>query len=156
MPDSQPVIPPSGRVAGLDFGTVRIGVALTDPGQRVASPLDNYTRRNRELDGQYFQELCRTEQLVGWVVGLPVHMSGSESGKSQEARHFGKNLQELTDLPVTFFDERFSSLMAEQLLQDAGLTSKQRKARRDKLAAWVMLAAWLESDRSGKPPGSIE
>ena len=75
-----------------------------------------------------------------WVVGLPVHLDGRESGKSQEARRFGQWLTEITSLPVEFFDERFSSAQAEELLMAAELTSKQRKLRLDKLAAQIMLS----------------
>ncbi len=154
--DPAQTIPASGRVAGLDYGTVRIGIAITDAGQRIASPLENYTRRSRDLDDRFFQELVAQEQMVGLVVGLPVHLSGDESQKSHEARQFGAHLGKLTGLPVTFFDERFTSAIAEQLLQGAGLTSKKRKARLDKLAAQILLTAWLESSRSGESAAPLD
>ncbi len=74
-----------------------------------------------------------------------MHLSGDESAKSIEARSFGAHLAELTHLPVVFFDERYTSAIAEQLLTGAGLTSRKRKARMDKLAAQILLTAWLES-----------
>ena len=143
-------------MAGLDYGTVRIGVAITDPGQQIASPLDNYQRRSPKLDDRYFLELVRREQLVGLVVGLPVHLSGDESQKSHEARQFGAHLAKLTSLPVAFFDERFTSALAEEMLQGAGLTSKQRKARMDKLAAQILLSAWLESGRADESASPLD
>jgi putative holliday junction resolvase len=136
------------RVAGIDFGTVRIGIALADLEVCIAGPYDNYTRRSLALDAEYFRRLARDERIDRFVVGLPVHLSGQESQKSNEARDFGKWLHETTSVPVEFFDERFTSSEAESHLLAADLTKKQRKARLDKLAAQIMLAGWLES--SGK------
>ncbi len=78
-----------------------------------------------------------------------MHLDGRESDKSQEARRFGQWLAEVTSLPVEFFDERFTSVQAEELLMAAELTSKQRKQRLDKLAAQIMLSAYLESQTKG-------
>jgi putative Holliday junction resolvase len=158
VPDETPktAIPRSGRVAGIDFGTVRIGVAITDPGQRFASPLENYHRRSPRLDEQFFVRLVDEERIVGFVVGLPVHTSGNESQKSREARSFGDGLARFTGVPVAFFDERYTSAIAEELLQGAGLTSKKRKARLDKIAAQILLASWLESSRTSESAGPIE
>jgi putative Holliday junction resolvase len=137
-------LPPTGRLAGIDFGTVRIGVAICDPARQLASPYENYNRRTLPLDTQYFQRLAKEERLAGFVVGLPVHMSGEESAKSHEARLFGKWLSEITQLPVVFHDERLSSAIAEDILNQAEFTKKQRKARLDKLAAQIILASYLE------------
>jgi len=149
-------LPRTGRLAAIDYGTVRIGVAITDPDQRLASPLENYTRQGQEADARWLTRLVREERLVGFVVGLPVHTSGQESQKSGEARRFGKWVADLTGLPVRFFDERYTSAQAEALLLDAELTKKRRKERLDKLAAQILLAAYLESSRGEKEPGPIE
>jgi putative Holliday junction resolvase len=148
-------LPTTGRLAGIDYGTVRIGVAVTDPDQKFSSPLENYTRRGTAADAAWIRALTAAERLVGFVVGLPVHTSGNESQKSIEARDFGRWIGEQTTLPVCFFDERYTSAHAEALLLDAGLTSKRRKERLDKLAAQIMLAAFLESSRSGEEPGAL-
>lgn len=142
------VIPPSGRVAGIDYGTVRVGLAITDLERTLASPWENYTRRNKALDALYFQKLFRDEGVTLLVVGLPLHMSGDESKKSGEARRFGKWLHEITALPVIFYDERYSTSYAQELLENAGMTNKQIKARRDKLAAYIILSSWLEHYRA--------
>jgi len=139
----------TGRLAGIDFGTVRIGVAITDPERRIASPLENYTRRNETADAEFFRQLTKQEQIAGFIVGLPVHLDGRESQKSTEARQFGQWLKEITGKDVVFFDERFTSSEAEQALAGAELTKKQRKARLDKLAAQILLTAYLEA---GCPP----
>jgi putative holliday junction resolvase len=140
-----------GRVAGIDYGTVRIGIAVTNPEQTIASPLENYTRGSREQDAKRFQRLVADEGIVGFVVGLPIHLDGGESQKSTEARQFGQWLAETTGLAVEFFDERFTSHEAEQFLLAADMTRKRRKKRMDMLAAQIMLSAYLEH-RGGEKP----
>jgi putative Holliday junction resolvase len=141
--------PPLGRLAAIDYGTVRIGVAITDPSRTIASPLENYTRRTEPLDAVWFLRLAEEERIAGFIVGLPVFVSGDESPKSQEARVFGAWLAKVTSRPVAFHDERYTSAMAEQLLGEARLTKKRRKERLDKLAAQIILTAWLEAQAAG-------
>jgi putative Holliday junction resolvase len=138
------------RIAGIDYGTVRIGIAMADTEVGIASPYENYTRRSPQLDGEYFARLASEERIGRFVVGLPVHLHGGESQKSTEARNFGKWLGEVTGAPVEYFDERFTTAEADELLGAAKLTKKQRQARRDQLAAQIMLTAYLESGSSGQ------
>tara|TARA_Y100001978_G_scaffold200430_1_gene216708 strand:- start:483 stop:977 length:495 start_codon:yes stop_codon:yes gene_type:complete len=138
----------SGRIAGIDFGTVRIGIAITDPQQKIASPHDLYHRKGTDQDAQYFRNLAMSEHITLWVVGLPIHLSGSESQKSREARAFGAWLEATTGISATYYDERFTTLFADELLMEGTLSDKQRKRRRDKIAAQILLASFLESDRS--------
>lgn len=146
-----------GRIAGIDYGTVRIGVAIGDLEVGMASPHENYTRRSERLDAEYFASLAREERLARWVVGLPVHLHGGESQKSAEAREFGAWLSEKTGLPVEFYDERYTSSEATELLRASNLSPKQRKAKLDALAAQIMLTAYLESGANGQEnPGGIE
>lgn len=126
---------------------MRIGLAITDADQSISSPYENYPRRNTEQDARFFQQFVSEERVVGMVVGLPVHTSGKESEKSAEARRFGAWLAEVTGLPVCFYDERYSSVAAERILAIGGLTLKQRKKRRDMLAAQIILASFLEGVR---------
>ena len=106
------LIPRKGRLAGVDYGTVRIGVAISDPERMIASPLENYDRRDQDQDARFFNKLASEEEIVAWIVGLPIHSDGSESKKSVEARAFGTWLGETTKLPVTWCDERYSSQFA--------------------------------------------
>lgn len=147
---------PLGRVAAIDFGTVRIGIALSDSRRTIASPYENYTRRDAKSDGERFRRLVHDEQVQQFVVGLPVHTSGRESHKSVEAQNFGKWLQELTGVPVDYFDERYTTVEAEQLLAGAKLTKARRKERLDKLAAQILLTAYLESTSRDLPPGALD
>ena len=138
-------IPSSGRLAGIDFGTVRIGIALSDPTQMIASPLETYHRRTAQLDANYFLDLTNRDNIVGFVVGLPVHMSGDASQKSREAEVFGNWLSEQTGIPVAWIDERYTTAMAREVLSNSNLSGTKRKAQLDKLAAQILLAAYLES-----------
>src|SRR5262245_57881754 len=103
------------RIAGIDNGTVRIGIATADLDVGIAGPFETYTRRGDRLDAEYFCRLATEERIGRFVVGLPVHGSGDESQKSAEARAFGKWLAEATAVPVEFFDERYTSAEAEQV-----------------------------------------
>lgn len=147
----------STRIAGIDYGTVRIGVALADLAVGIAGPYENYSRRTPELDAKYFTDFATQEKIERFVVGLPVHLSGRESQKSSEARAFGDWLGKVTGVPVEYFDERFTTSEADLLLGAAKLTKKQRQSRRDQLAAQIMLTAYLESGGRGQEsPGGIE
>lgn len=145
------------RIAGIDFGTVRIGIATADTSIGIAGPYENYTRRGLMADAQYFRQLAAEERIARFVVGLPVHLSGNESQKSTEAREFGKWLGETTGLPVEFFDERFTTAEADQMLGAVKFTKKQKQARHDQLAAQIMLTAYLEAGGRGQDaPGGID
>jgi len=138
-----------GRLLGVDYGTVRVGLAVSDPDRIIASPLATYARRNPEADARFFRELVQTESIVGLVVGLPVHLSGREGQKANEARAFGQWLAGVTSLPLVFYDERFTTVQAESALWQAGLTHKRRKDRRDRVAAQMLLQVYLNA---GCPP----
>ncbi|MFO7907322.1 MAG: Holliday junction resolvase RuvX [Pirellulaceae bacterium] len=148
--------PETGRLAGIDYGTVRIGVAVSDPGRRVASPYETYARRGEESDAGYFRQLVSKENIVGFVVGLPLHASGEESEKSREARVFSDWLSTVTKIPVRFHDERYTTREATNLLGAARMSKKKRKRRLDMLAAQLLLSAYLESSRHDIPPGRLD
>ncbi len=147
MGDSLPI---EGRLLGIDFGTVRIGLATCDPSQQWVTPFDTYNRRNERLDGQFFGSLAKQEQLAGIVLGLPIHCDGKESQKSGEVREFASWLKQLTDLPVAFFDERFSTAEARRLLSSAGLSTAKKKKTVDRLAAHLILTHYLDSRRNSE------
>src|SRR4051812_32046958 len=145
------------RIAGIDYGTVRIGIATADTDVAIATAFENYTRRTAELDAKYFAKLATDERIGRFVVGLPVHLHGGESQKSTEARAFGAWLQQTTGVPVEYFDERFTTAQADEILNSVKLTKKKRQARRDQLAAQIMLTAYLESGSRGQDsPLSID
>jgi putative Holliday junction resolvase len=133
------------RLLGLDYGSVRIGLAVCDASRVIASPLEVRERQGPDRDAAYFRSIVEREQVGGLVVGLPLHTTGREGTKAQEARQFGEWLRVVTDLPVIYADERFTTAFAESALWSAGLTHKKRKARRDAVAAQMMLQAFLDA-----------
>lgn len=137
--------PDSGALLGIDFGTKRIGVAVSDRLQSIASPVYNYNRGNLQADEGFFRAVIEEYEAVGFVVGLPVHMSGDESKKSKEARKFAAWLTRRTQLPVALQDERHSSVQAESMLMQASVSDRKRKLKLDKVAAAVILEDYLKS-----------
>ena len=138
-----------GKIAGIDYGTVRVGIAISDADRVLASPYETYVRKSLNQNVQYFRRLVSEERITLFVLGLPLHLSGDVSEKAKEVLQFGKWLKETTGIEVDYMDERYTSVEAERLLREAGLTGKKRKERRDKLAAQILLAAYLESGCKG-------
>jgi putative Holliday junction resolvase len=138
-----------GKIAGIDYGTVRVGIAVSDADRILASPYEMYIRRSPERDAEYFRRLVSEERITQFVLGLPLHLSGDLSEKAKEALRFGRWLAKATGVEVDYIDERYTSVEAEHILREARLTNKQRKERRDKLAAQILLSAYLESGCQG-------
>ncbi len=136
----------SGRVLGLDPGTKRVGVAVSDPLGITAQP-------RGVLDGgdpHLMEAIAALAVEVGAeriVVGLPVSLNGSEGPAAIAAREFAAAVGEATGLPVELADERFTSVTAERVLVQAGLSGRRRRAVRDRVAAAVMLQAYLDGGR---------
>ena len=151
---------PAGRLAGVDYGRRRIGVAVCDALRMLASPLCvRETTGDQEADAAFFRKLAVDEEVVGFVVGLPVHADGSASDMSREVERFAAWLGRATGLPVTFHDERYTSREAAGLLAGSGLSRGRKKQRADAVAAQVILAAWLERSAAGdadRGPGALE
>ena len=145
-----------GVLLGVDFGTVRVGLAITDPDRIIASPLGTVTRSSEEMDAEHYRRVAWEYRAVGIIVGLPLHADGRESAKSLEARAFGAWLSGVTGLPVVFWDERFTTSLAEDALLEARLTSKKRKDRRDRVAAQMILQNYIDagSPAEGSSPSN--
>jgi putative Holliday junction resolvase len=139
----------TGKIAGIDYGTVRIGIAVSDADRVLASPYETYIRKSPQRDAEYFRRLVSEERIVQFVLGLPLHLSGDLSEKAKEVIRFGRWLTQVTGIEVDYKDERYTSVEAEHLLREAKLTNKKRKERRDKLAAQILLSAYLESGCQG-------
>ena len=144
----------SGRLLGLDYGEVRIGIAISDAERRVASPLAVYQRRSQYEDADYFRRLVYQRSVSGIVVGLPRHTSGEEGAAAEAARQFGQWLQEITGLRVAYWDERFTTQQAERLLQQAGISGKIRREKLDMIAAQVMLQSYLDAGCPSTQPAT--
>lgn len=136
--------PEKGKIAGIDFGTVRIGIATCDAERLIAFPYAIYRRRDEKKDLEYFQQFAKEERIVHFVLGLPLHCNGDLSDKAREAIAFGTQLAEATGLTIDFLDERFTSAEAENYLRTANLNAKKRKERLDMVAAQIILSTYLE------------
>ena len=133
------------RWMGVDFGDKRIGLALADDETKIATPWQNYTRRMPEIDGEYFRNIVRAEGITKIVVGLPVSAAGKETEKSRHARKFAGWLKSVSGVDVFFWDERHTTTEADALLANAKLPKKKKKARRDMLAAQIMLQDFIDA-----------
>jgi putative Holliday junction resolvase len=138
-------VTPRTRILAVDPGSVRLGLAISDVERRLASPLATYTRRDPVQDALYFKKIVEAEEVGAIVIGLPIHEDGSEGAQAKAARVFGAWLQEATGLPCVYYDERFTSFEADASLLEAGLTKKKRKARRDRVAAQILLQTYLDA-----------
>lgn len=139
---------PRTRILAIDPGSVRIGLAISDTERHIASPLTTYTRRDTTQDAIYFKKIVEDEEIGLILVGLPVREDGYEGEQAKAARVLGEWLQQTTGVECIYCDERFTSFAADESMNAAGLTKKQRKARRDRVAAQVLLQTYLDSLRS--------
>jgi putative Holliday junction resolvase len=133
------------RILGLDFGTRRVGAAVSDPRRLIATPLEVYRRLNPARDADHYRALVEREAIARIVIGLPLHTGGGESELAGLARKWGHWLATVIDLPVLFFDERYTSVDAEETLRSAGLKLRDRKLKRDMLAAQILLQNYLDA-----------
>lgn len=148
---------PAGRVAGIDYGRRRIGIAVCDAERILSSPLAvREASGDPAVEADYFRRLAADESLSGFVVGLPLHTDGRESEMSREAVRFAGWLSAVTGLPVTMQDERYTSAEAAGRLADTGLSRGRRRRLSDAIAAQILLADWMRSavDRPGHPGGA--
>ena len=134
----------SGRILGLDVGDKRIGVALSDEMQWIASPHSVYNRVGYGPDVKHFQKLYAENGAVLVVCGLPKNMDGSVGFQAEKVMAFADKLRE-AGLPVEFQDERLSTVSAHQALIEGGMRRDERKGTVDKVAAAVILQSYLDS-----------
>lgn len=139
-----PTLPRMGALAGLDLGTKTIGVAVSDLRRQVASPLRTIRREKFTLDVAELMKIMAEREIVGLVLGLPMNMDGSEGPRCQSTRAFARNLEKLTELPITFWDERLSTVAAERAMLEADLSRKKRSERIDNVAASFILQGALD------------
>ena len=131
---------------GLDYGERRIGVALSDPTGTIASPHGVIDRSNDDVDDA-LRTLCRDHDIVRIVIGLPVSLDGEEHDMAAAVREFGTRVVAATGVDVVFADERFTTIVAERALLESGMRRRDRRDRRDMVAAAVMLQSYLDGER---------
>jgi len=139
-------------VLALDWGEVRIGLALSDPTQLLATPLDTLVRRRgKRFPMQAFLALVAAHQPVGLLVGLPLTPEGLEEESAIAARALAADVERKTGLPLEFWDERMSTARALAAIREQGGTTRGRREDVDALAAAVLLQHWLDSRRNARP-----
>lgn len=137
------LLPPAGRLLGLDLGSKTIGLAMSDERRQIASPLETITRGKFSKDAEALKKLIEKHQICALVIGYPLNMDGSEGPRCQSTRQFIRNLQ--SPLPLLFWDERMSSMAVNRMMTDEADLSRQRRGELvDKLAASYILQGVLE------------
>ena len=142
-------LPTSGRLLAIDLGEVRVGLALSDPGQVVASPAETL-EVPRGQDGPALDALvsaAERHEAVGLIVGQPKLLDGREGDAARRARWFAERLEARTGLPVALWDERFSTTEAERVMLGQDASRAERRSSIDRVAAAVLLQGVLESRR---------
>jgi putative Holliday junction resolvase len=132
------------RLIGLDLGNKTIGMALSDPGCMIATPLRTIRRTKFSKDAAELLDLCAQENVGAIVLGLPVNMNATEGPRAQATRAFARNLEKMTDLPIVLWDERWSTAAAERVMIEANLSRAKRAARIDAAAAGFILQGVLD------------
>jgi putative Holliday junction resolvase len=152
--DRKPDRPP-GRVLGLDVGSRRIGIAVSDPLGITAQGLETLQRQNKRQDFAALERVIRELEVREIVVGLPLRMSGAEGTQSEKMQAFAEDLRKRFRLPVHLWDERLTSAEANRLLRETELSIEKRAKAVDRMAAVLILQGWMEKrlSRRTQPNG---
>jgi putative Holliday junction resolvase len=145
-----PAVPPSrgGRVLGVDVGTVRVGLALSDVTGTLASPLETLRRAKNHSDLDRLAALVVEHEVTEVVVGEPVHLSGASGASAEDAGNYAQELADrIPDVPVILIDERLSTVTAASHLREGGIDSRKQRSVIDQAAAVVILQQFLDSRR---------
>ena len=137
------------RALAIDVGTVRIGVAVSDPMRITANGLESYRRTgDLEKDAAHIAELLKSYEPVTLVVGMPRNMNGTYGPSADMAREFAEKINQLSPVETEFYDERLTTVSAERVLLEADLSRKKRRSVVDKMAAVIILQGYLDFDRN--------
>jgi putative Holliday junction resolvase len=137
-------LPARGALIGLDLGTKTIGVAASDPQRKLATGVETIARKGFTADARRVLRLAAERSAVGFVLGLPINMDGSEGPRAQSTRAFARNLGKLTELPIALWDERLSTAAVERELIAADVSRAKRAAVIDQHAAAFILQGALD------------
>jgi putative Holliday junction resolvase len=142
-------IPSAGRILAIDWGEVRIGLAISDESQTLASPIETLSRRQgKRFPLHRFLDIAAQHRPVGLLVGLPLSPEGTEKDSASAARELGELLAERTRLPLELWDERMSSARALAAIREQGGSTRRRKGDVDALAAAVLLQHFLDTRKN--------
>jgi putative Holliday junction resolvase len=135
---------PGQRLLGLDLGSKTVGLAISDRSLMIASPLQTLTRTKFSDDAERLQRIIAERAVGGLVIGLPVSMDGREGPRCQSVRQFARNLLDVIDIDVAFWDERLSTAAVERTLIEADMSRRRRAEVIDKMAAAYILQGALD------------
>jgi putative Holliday junction resolvase len=147
------LLAPGRRLIGIDLGSKTIGLALSDVTRSIASPLETIRRTKFAADARRLLDLAAEHRIAGLVLGYPTNLDGSEGPRAQATRAFARNLNELSALPILFWDERLTTAAAERTLLEADASRKRRAELVDKLAATLILQGALDRMRAAAQQG---
>ncbi|MBV9530015.1 MAG: Holliday junction resolvase RuvX [Bradyrhizobium sp.] len=136
--------PARGALIGLDLGTKTIGVAVSDPDRKLATGVETVWRKAFRADAARLMAIAAERKAVGFVLGLPINMDGSEGPRAQSTRAFARNVSQLTELPIALWDERLSTLAVERELIGIGVSRAKRAEVIDEQAAIFILQGALD------------
>lgn len=142
--DLSTTIGPGDIVAGLDLGTTTIGLSLSDKGRRFATPRPVINRKKFTLDAELLLAFAAKEEVKAFVIGLPINMDGSQGPRAQATRAFVRNMEQKTQIPFVYWDERLSTVAAERALIEMDVSRKKRDGRIDSAAASFILQGALD------------
>ncbi|MFD2169233.1 Holliday junction resolvase RuvX [Tumebacillus lipolyticus] len=138
------------RVLGIDYGDVRIGIAVSDAMGWTAQGVETITRKTLEDDLARLKELIEKYEVSTIVLGLPKNMNGTIGPRGELSQQFAEILETTFHLPVVLWDERLSTMAAERMLVSADVSRKKRKQVVDKMAAAIILQNYLDRQQNGK------
>ncbi|HVT52617.1 MAG TPA: Holliday junction resolvase RuvX [Dongiaceae bacterium] len=142
-------VPRQHRLAALDLGEKTIGIAIGDPGHKVASPLTTIRRTKFTKDATELLRIVDERQIGGLVIGLPLNMDGTEGPRCQSVRQFAANLMRLRELSIAFWDERLSTMAVTRGMIEADMSRAKRAKVVDQSAAAFILQGALDSLHRG-------
>ncbi|HZP63782.1 MAG TPA: Holliday junction resolvase RuvX [Terriglobales bacterium] len=136
---------PQGRILGLDVGSKRIGMAVSDPLRITAQGLETLQRTNKRTDFAKLEETVRRYEVQEIVVGYPLRMSGAEGVQAEKMQRYAEELRERLELPVHLWDERLTSAQANRILRGTEMSIKRRGEVVDRMAAVLILQSWMDA-----------
>ena len=139
------------RIMALDIGEKRVGVAISDPDERVASPLVVLPAQEVRAHARTFRTLLEDWEPELLLAGLPMTLSGEEGPQAQRIRAFAQDVARASELPLEFADERLSSSQAKRSLREKGYSEKSMRGKVDMIAATLFLQAWLDMRSNAGP-----
>lgn len=145
-----------GVLIGLDVGDARIGVAYSDELGITAHPLCTLTRKNRQVDLVAISDLVSIHKAERVIIGLPISLDGTIGTQAQSVQKFAERLGKVLEVPIEFWDERFTTVEAEEVLRELNKNAKKQKDIIDQVAATIILGEYLERQRKDEPTDEDE